>query len=63
MEKKEDRIRYTFSAEEGQTLEAIARSGGVWMTILDSQGQNLSPETTNVQSWEGTFPTTGKYSI
>ena len=63
LEKKEDRIRYTFSAEEGQTLEAIARSGGVWMTILDSQGQNLSPETTNVQSWEGTFPTTANYAI
>lgn len=63
LDKREDRVRYRFLGQQGQTLEAIARSGGVWMTIFNPRGQILSTDTKDIQSWQGQLSETGEYAI
>ncbi len=56
-------LNYVFAAEEGQQLQAILDSEGVWMTILQPDGSLVTDATRRIQSWDGTFPRTGDYTV
>ena len=56
-------VNYTISGQENQQLIASLDSEGIWMTVLGPDGQLVDPSARRVQSWEGTLPRSGDYTI
>jgi serine/threonine-protein kinase len=56
-------INYRFQAEAGQVLMARIRGEGVLLSVLDAQGRPVDDSAERVQTWQGTLPATGDYTI
>ncbi|MDZ8051386.1 MAG: protein kinase domain-containing protein [Aulosira sp. ZfuVER01] len=57
-------VQYTLFGQKGQKLTTVLQQGtGIVLTILDPQKQPIDNLASQVQSYEGRLPVTGRYTI
>ncbi len=56
-------LNYLIAGREGQTLAVAIESEGVWLNVFTPAGSLIDPAARRVQSWRGTLPADGNYTL
>jgi len=56
-------LNYLLAARQNQQLEVAVNSEGVWLNVLTPSGNPIDPAARRVQSWRGSLPADGNYTL